>query len=294
MMTTIRRAGPAPEAEVSNWASEQQHARSAGFTWWLAGGKFVTSNLADKPCRINRRKAAAMKASMPGSARRMILLVLVMVCAAPLCGQDVVDQAALQRRAVALERQKEKFSRIEAARLRIAIEWVAIPADPDDDELLLDDSKRRRARLSEVWFNELVFNKQGPPPRDELQACLMREIERVDRIFGFSPMQKQKLQLAGQGDIIRLVDRFEELRRKLLTTFADGDHINGLVNLKNEVQQQGSTLRRKFAFGPFDKDSLFSKTLRTILTGEQVAKYEQWLLDLPVPVTRSWDNQVTR
>jgi hypothetical protein len=57
------------------------------------------------------------------------------------------------------------------------------------------------------------FGPQGEEgAREGFKSGLLRKIERIDKVYRLTPEQKKKLQLAGQGDIKRSLDRHREQR----------------------------------------------------------------------------------
>jgi hypothetical protein len=47
-----------------------------------------------------------------------------------------------------------------------------------------------------------------------LEAFLERQVEDADRAWGLTAAQEEKLRLAGRGDMKRMFDRVEEMRRE--------------------------------------------------------------------------------
>src|SRR5262249_49011015 len=65
------------------------------------------------------------------------------------------------------------------------------------------------------YFDGLIFGKKDfAAARRELHLFLRERIAETDLICGLSERQKQKLQLAGRGDLKRLFDRIDAGRRK--------------------------------------------------------------------------------
>ena len=118
----------------------------------------------------------------------------------------------------------------------------------------------------EQWIFREFQNAAGA--RGRLDSLLMLNIESVAQVCGLSEAQRQKLWLAGRGDIKRFFDSVDELRRKFQAVKTDQ---NRLQELFREVQPLHST----FAAGPFGETSIFSKALKNTLTSEQAALYEE-------------------
>ncbi len=90
----------------------------------------------------------------------------------------------------------------------------------------------------------------------------------VDRVCELTSTQKEKLQLAGRGDIKRLFDLVEEIGWQFQLVNDDQQAVDTLL-------QKNEPLRRSVCrHGLASDDALFFKTLEKLLTAEQRAKYE--------------------
>src|SRR5262245_25324076 len=94
-----------------------------------------------------------------------------------------------------------------------------------------------------------------------LPEMLSWKIEDIDLVCHLTDAEKEKLRLAGRGDIKHFLERVQDLKASLKspTTLA--------------VRELGS-LRRLMTSGLFEEGSLFSKARRRILTSEQLMKLE--------------------
>jgi hypothetical protein len=108
--------------------------------------------------------------------------------------------------------------------------------------------------------------------RHLLDAALERRIERVDLICQLAEKQKQKLQLAGRGDIKRFFDRVETLWPKVQRTHEV--HNDGLLHLELCGTFGAGSNQPARGLGLFDQGSLFSKTLKRSLTKGQTTAFE--------------------
>src|SRR5258707_11945120 len=88
----------------------------------------------------------------------------------------------------------------------------------------------------EQWIFREFQNAAGA--RGRLDSLLMLNIESVAQVCGLSEAQRQKLWLAGRGDIKRFFDSVDELRRKFQSVKTDQ---NRLQVLFREVQPLHST-----------------------------------------------------
>jgi hypothetical protein len=115
--------------------------------------------------------------------------------------------------------------------------------------------------------DQWVFNRFGGPvgARTKLDSLLALRIDEVDRLCGLTDVQKQKLHLAGRGDVKRFFDRVEESKRK----FASGQ-----AGLNPNVWQELQPLQGELNAGLFGEESLYAKMVKRILTAEQSARYD--------------------
>jgi hypothetical protein len=150
----------------------------------------------------------------------------------------------------------------------------AAPPEKNDPVLIDNVGEPSRRALSEE-FDQTVFGDARPQAvyaaKNRLNEILARKVVALDRIYGLSETQKQKLKLAGRGDIKRLDDRLESQRQKFV---APRRVVRGNQVIEFE-DTEISALRALMKSGPFGDESLFAKAQRTILTPEQVLKYEQ-------------------
>jgi hypothetical protein len=114
-------------------------------------------------------------------------------------------------------------------------------------------------------FEQWVFNRMGGAAiaRNRLNAALDLHIDEINRVCGMDDTQKRKLQLAGRGDIKRFFDRVEEAKRRYLLAMNDQNH-----NIWEDIQPLQSALN----VGLFGDNSIFAKTVKKVLSNEQVAR----------------------
>ncbi len=125
--------------------------------------------------------------------------------------------------------------------------------------------------VSTDTFDELIFGtrRNGPGgPRGWLDSLLRWRVEAVDRGALLTEMQKEKLQLAGRGDIKRFFDRVADERAQFLAVREN------VVDRKRLRQLNESThgLRIAFVGGLFEEESRFEKTMKRSLTAAQVQR----------------------
>ena len=95
---------------------------------------------------------------------------------------------------------------------------------------------------------------------------LARKVGDLARASRLAEDQKQKLLLAGRGDIVRLIDRMEELRSRYRSAELTPD-------IQNEINRKAAPIRAALRGGLFTDNSLFAKTMAKTLTSEQIARY---------------------
>jgi len=103
--------------------------------------------------------------------------------------------------------------------------------------------------------------------RERLEGFLKYELQIIDALCKLTEAQSKKLQLAGRGDIQRLSDAIQEFKAKLQLAADDAKKIAELLAEIDPLHQLVRT-------GPFGKDSLFRKTLGTLLTPAQMVTYK--------------------
>jgi hypothetical protein len=106
------------------------------------------------------------------------------------------------------------------------------------------------------------------PARQRLHWLLRRKVLDVAHSARLTETQKQKLLLAGQGDIVRLDDRVDEVRAKYSSA-------PGTEKTQQEIDRENRRTKFLVRGGVFARDSLFEKTLKKTLTAEQFARYEK-------------------
>jgi hypothetical protein len=149
---------------------------------------------------------------------------------------------------------------------------------------------RRRYRIAEGSFESVVLGRGRTVAsvRGLLDALLRQKIDTIDRVCTLTEAQKQKLQLAGRGDIQRLFDRVEDVRAKFqqIELRVPDNAVDQVAEMRTlstwsrPFAQEAEVLRvliesAPFDAAPFDDGSLFVKTLRRQLTPEQAEKNER-------------------
>jgi hypothetical protein len=100
--------------------------------------------------------------------------------------------------------------------------------------------------------------------RGQLDVMLTTKIHEVERTLRLTPRQRQKLRLAGHGDIARLLDLVNDARKEFELAKSDIDRLA-------EVQRYLRSVDLRIVSGPFESSSLFAKTLRKMAHEEGIA-----------------------
>jgi hypothetical protein len=230
--------------------------------------------------------------------RRGVLFLVAFTSSAPtLFAQDAaaVDAARRRQQEVILLQQRARLAAAEAAALRRRpLEWFLVEVDADSEDPL-EVQPVRRARIAADWLDQVLFGQaESTAVRGELETSLAHEVEWLDEIYGLSAGQKQKLVLAGRGDIKRQFERIDEMKQKARSVSVDAANFQKLVDLQNTLLLEAAAWRKKLNAGQFGDETLFAKALRKVLSPEQVTRHAEWVRDHPVVVTRSWDLKVSR
>jgi hypothetical protein len=146
---------------------------------------------------------------------------------------------------------------------------------PDQEAAKEEDGAvaERTFRLQVDYFDRTVFGGDEPEAvaeaRRRLDRLLRREIDALDWPCQLTDAQKQKLELAGRGDISRLFEDVREQRAKFekLADETDGEEADfgPLYEIANSAEAT-------MASNPFQEGSLFAKVLSKSAVGEQAAR----------------------
>lgn len=102
--------------------------------------------------------------------------------------------------------------------------------------------------------------------RDHLERMLQKKVAQVEQLFVLTPLQRQKLTLAGHGDIKRLLETVDDARQEFQRARNDAAR---LAEVRKSLR---TTLHLAVAFGPFELGSFFDKTLRKMFDDKQLQK----------------------
>jgi hypothetical protein len=119
-------------------------------------------------------------------------------------------------------------------------------------------------QLSNETFNQWVYGN----PRTSIDADSEIEVavDAVERTCQLTESQREKLRLAGRGDLARFNQRVDALRAKYAGKMHDQ---NDIGRIHQEIQPLNAT----YQAGLLGPSSLFSKVLRGLLTPDQLTRY---------------------
>ncbi len=158
--------------------------------------------------------------------------------------------------------------------LKFAAPVAPVP-DPRPRDVPPDDRARdpERTRLAEQRFDQTFFDVRRDRSTEAAQVrlgrILQKRIEAIHRSCGLDDSQKKKLELVGRGAIRRLFDSISAQKQVFLSEDRDQSATFKFLFESPDVL----ALRKKLRDGPFDEESIFAKTMRTVLTPEQAGKY---------------------
>jgi hypothetical protein len=154
--------------------------------------------------------------------------------------------------------------------------WGASARAQDDDEPEQNQNAQAAVMLRAVAAQQManveqvdqwIFGRFGGSggARTKLDSTLKLRIEDLDRACQISDLQKKKLLLAGRGDIKRFFDKIEDVKRKFQ---------NGQNDPNANIWQDIQPLQVELNTGLFGDDSIFKKTIKRTLDGDQISRYD--------------------
>jgi hypothetical protein len=159
------------------------------------------------------------------------------------------------------------------------IELVPVAFEPTDDEPE-DETRSAQLRLADDSFDQLVFGPglKADDARVQAAGVLGDKIAAIDKACKLTGLQIRKLEIAGRGDIERLLECVERERTKFDSHLISDGTMAENMNLASEARKVTVPLWDKLHSDIYNSPtSLFAKTLRNVLTNEQAAKVRRWL-----------------
>lgn len=160
-----------------------------------------------------------------------------------------------------------------AQRVMIRAQAVAqVQAQVEEEEEAEGALVQQQARVfwSDDTIDQWIFGsgRNAQQARKRLDTQLSLRIDELDRTCTLTEPQKKKLRLAGQGDIKRLFDEMNEIRKKF-------DKLRHDQNAVNQIFQEIQPLQTRINAGIFNPTSFYQKSVMKTLGPEQAAKVEQ-------------------
>jgi hypothetical protein len=158
-----------------------------------------------------------------------------------------------------------------AMALAVAGTGPSARAQRDVPEIEIDEAvpRPRSILVSDEQLDRWVFGSGGAgESRRRLEWSLTSHLNDVDRICSLTAVQKNKLLLAGRGDIKRFFDHVEETRTRIHHEWLDRVELQAILQ---EFQRRAPNSRPEL----FGEKSLFSKSLKNTLTAEQFGRYQK-------------------
>jgi hypothetical protein len=137
------------------------------------------------------------------------------------------------------------------------------PGDEDEAEDIENENRpplplRQKVIVASENFDQWLFSGDTiGERRARLNDNLRRTIERVDPARRLTTVQRQKLELAGRGDIKHFFDQVEAKRREFEQIRTDLQKCRAFARTLRP-------LRAAYVTGPFHEGSLFAKVLKTM------------------------------
>jgi hypothetical protein len=203
-------------------------------------------------------------------------LIPVFVAAALFATAVHADDDALDAEAIAIGASAVNFHVVVD---QIPIVGMIVVDKPGDGALTnLKQGRIYEIRINDSMFALAAFGKQTSieAVRERLDKSLRQKIEFADCICGLSAAQKQKLELAGRGDIVRFLRRVDDLHQKPQVLWAEEEQLphQGLMQWGRKFSAEIQPLRNKYESGMFGAGSLFAQIRDRTLTAEQRDRYD--------------------
>jgi hypothetical protein len=150
---------------------------------------------------------------------------------------------------------------------------LAQRADEPDDEAPAQNAAVFEVQVGdrqmEANIEQWIFGGQGAAEvRKKIDSALVQDVNRFDRRYGLTPVQKKKLELAGRHDIKRYFDQVEDAKAEYRRTNGDWNQVGNRISELQRIQNQPHSEL-------FGDDSMLVKTLKKNVTAEQVARYQK-------------------
>lgn len=137
----------------------------------------------------------------------------------------------------------------------VVVAWLEAPAPA------------QQFQLTDAQFDSWVTNGRGSPAQI-VESQLAAQLDRLDDACKLSDDQRQKLLLAGRGDVERFLGEMSALRAKLSNKRYNQNDVN-------QIFAEIRPLAQRLEHGVLGAGSLFAKVKDRVLDDEQRAAYRQ-------------------
>ena len=194
----------------------------------------------------------------------------ICVCSMPsVFGNDADEAADLPAPAV-------KFVvRIAAGSLvvnNVPICWAEATEHIDLDDIDVDDGPASdQIRIDDETLHQLLFDRESKleAASDILKIDMRVRINDIIRTSELTPVQARKLSLAARGDVRRLFEQRDELRRKYQERRVERDDFVAMRLMARDLRREIEELCRAAQNTLSRDDTMLVKTMRSCLSAEQ-------------------------
>jgi hypothetical protein len=137
----------------------------------------------------------------------------------------------------------------------VVVEWLDVPVPA------------QQFQLTDAQFDSWITNGRGDPAQ-LVESQLAAQLDRLDDACNLSDDQRQKLLLAGRGDVERFLGDMNELRVKLSNNRYDRKEIN-------QIYAEIRPLAQRMEQGLLGAGSLFAKVKDSVLDDQQRTAYRE-------------------
>lgn len=147
---------------------------------------------------------------------------------------------------------------------------VCAHGQEDDEDENRDGVQVQRFVFTDQQFDQLAFGtkRNASAARQAIESQLTAEIQALDQACSLTAVQRNKLRLAGVGDMTHWFHNIDQLRDKYRASRMDRQ---AYMELAHGLQ----SFRQNMESGYFGPNSMFRKTLRATLTEEQIPPYRE-------------------
>lgn len=168
-------------------------------------------------------------------------------------------------------------SLLPCGRLTLAVMLFASPICAQSlfaDDIVIEpiaDKQNVRVALNAAQFQDFlqIPVKSRMTPREYLQNQLKVKVLTLEAKCKLTAEQRDKLQLAGRGDIIRTMSSIAQLESRYVDKSLAAEE---MMALRSEIHRR-VTIPLTY---PFAEDSLFHKVLTKSLSADQFARFDEW------------------